>query len=71
MCMLLERIPQFQPGVLYARVDLVRRTIELVWNPNQVQLSQIARQIARLDIVQHRSTALLIEPSSSKKTASN
>lgn len=45
---LLERLPQFQPGVIYARVDLTHNSLELVWNPAQVQLSQIARRIARL-----------------------
>lgn len=45
---LLERLPQFQPGVLDARVNLPRAQIELQWNPQQVQLSTIAKQLARL-----------------------
>ncbi|MFO0923091.1 MAG: heavy metal translocating P-type ATPase [Pirellulales bacterium] len=45
---LLERLPQIQPGVLDARVDLHRSTIEIIWNPNRVALSTIAQQLAKL-----------------------
>lgn len=45
---LLERLPTIQPGVVDTRVNLPRATIEIVWHPEQVQLSEIARQIARL-----------------------
>ncbi len=45
---LLERLPQLQAGVIDGRVNLAKSTIELVWNPQQVKLSQIAHQIARL-----------------------
>ncbi len=45
---LLERLPQMVPGVLDARVDLHRSTIEIVWNPAQVALSTAAKQLAKL-----------------------
>jgi Cu2+-exporting ATPase len=45
---LLERLPLIQAGVIDARVNLARATIAIVWDPAQVQLSAIARQIARL-----------------------
>lgn len=45
---LLERLPQYQRGVLDARVSLVRSTLEVTWDPTQVALSEIARQLAKL-----------------------
>ena len=45
---LLERLPQIQRGVLGSRVDLAKSNIELIWNPTQTRLSEIARQVARL-----------------------
>lgn len=45
---LLERLPQIQPGVIDARVNLAKSTIELVWQADQVKLSQIAHQVASL-----------------------
>ncbi|MGN6544780.1 MAG: heavy metal translocating P-type ATPase, partial [Aureliella sp.] len=45
---LLERLPQIQAGVVEARVNLPRATIELTWDPARVALSQIARQLGRL-----------------------
>lgn len=45
---LLERLPQFQPGVIAARVSLPKLSLELVWDPTKVSLSSIARQLARL-----------------------
>ncbi len=47
---LLERLPQIQPGVIDAHVNLAKSTIELVWQAEQVKLSQIAHQIARLGL---------------------
>ena len=44
---LLERLPQYQAGVIDARVSLARSTIELIWDPGRVQLSHIARQLAK------------------------
>lgn len=45
---LLERMPQIQPGVIDARVNLPKSTIDLVWHADQVKLSQIAHQVASL-----------------------
>ncbi len=45
---LLERLPQLLSGVVDARVNLARSTIDLVWQPESVRLSDIARQVARL-----------------------
>ena len=45
---LLERLPQIQPGVIDARVNLAKSTIELVWDGGALKLSQIAHQIAKL-----------------------
>ncbi|MCC6511000.1 MAG: heavy metal translocating P-type ATPase, partial [Pirellulaceae bacterium] len=45
---LLERLPTILPGVIDARVNLAKSTIELVWQADQRKLSEIARQIARL-----------------------
>lgn len=45
---LLERLPQIQAGVIDARVNLAKSTIELVWHADEVKLSQIAHQVAKL-----------------------
>jgi P-type Cu2+ transporter len=45
---LLERLPKMLPGVIDARVNLQRLTIELVWKPTDIRLSQIAQQMAKL-----------------------
>ncbi len=45
---LLERLPQIQAGVVDAHVNLAKSTIELVWHVDQVRLSQIAHQLAKL-----------------------
>ncbi len=45
---LLERLPKLLPGVVDARVNLQRLTIDLVWKLTDVRLSQIAQQMAKL-----------------------
>ena len=45
---LLERLPQIEPGVIDARVNLAKSTIELAWHADQVKLSQIAHKLAKL-----------------------
>ncbi len=45
---LLERLLKYNPALFDAHVNLAKSTIELVWQAEQVKLSQIAHQIARL-----------------------
>lgn len=45
---LLERLPQIEAGVIDARVNLAKSTIELAWHADQVKLSQIAHKLAKL-----------------------
>ncbi len=45
---LLEKLPQIRPGILQARVNMGRNTIELIWDPGRLRLSEIAQQIAKL-----------------------
>ncbi|MFN9549364.1 MAG: heavy metal translocating P-type ATPase [Pirellulaceae bacterium] len=44
---LLERLPQWVPGVIASRVQMSRRTIQLVFDPQATSLSQVGRQIAK------------------------
>ncbi|MBI1193737.1 MAG: HAD-IC family P-type ATPase [Bacteroidetes bacterium] len=45
---LLERMPQFVPGVLEARVHFGRRELELHYHPEQLALSALAVQLQRI-----------------------
>ncbi len=45
---LLERLPRIVPGVIEARVNLPKATIELTWRPTQAKLSNVLLAIARL-----------------------
>ena len=45
---LLEKLPQIRPGILQARVNMGRNTIEFIWDPGRLRLSEIAQQIAKL-----------------------
>ncbi len=71
---LVERLPRLQPGVVEARVDLGRSLAEVVWDPQVVPLSRVARAIdslgypvhpyrgeARLELRRREERALLIK----------
>ncbi|MFO0034994.1 MAG: heavy metal translocating P-type ATPase [Planctomycetota bacterium] len=45
---LLEKLPQLVPGVSSAKVNWSRSTVEVVWQPEQTALSEIARMLNRL-----------------------
>lgn len=42
---IVERLTQILPGVVGSRLDLHRSSAELVWDPAQISLSEIARKI--------------------------
>ncbi len=42
---IVERLTQILPGVVGSRLDLHRQSAEIVWDPAQVALSEIARKI--------------------------
>jgi len=50
---LVERLPTLLPGVLEARLDLGRALVRVVWDPDAVQLSAVARTLDRLGYVAH------------------
>lgn len=50
---LVERALAAIPGVAEARLNLSRATLELVWDPQKVALSQIGRRLAQLGYVPH------------------
>lgn len=50
---LLERVDTLLPGLVEVRVDLIRSRVTLVWDPGQVQLSQVARRFASLGYQPH------------------
>ncbi len=45
---LIERLPRIEPGVVGARVDLRRRTVEVRWDPSRTGLGAIARRLDSL-----------------------
>lgn len=45
---LVEKLPRLLPGVRSARLDLERHVLDVVWEPAQVDLCSIARQLDRL-----------------------
>ncbi|MEO1534984.1 MAG: heavy metal translocating P-type ATPase [Planctomycetota bacterium] len=53
---LVERLPRVVAGVIAARLDLGRSLITLVWDPNHVELSAVARGIDRLGYRPHPAT---------------
>lgn len=50
---IVERLGQVLPGVVSARLDLTRSTVELVWDPQRVQLSQAAAWLDRFGYPPH------------------
>lgn len=50
---LVERLPQFVPGVASAELDFGRRIAHVVYDPRQVKLSTIARGLDRLGYPPH------------------
>ncbi len=50
---LIEKFPSIHPGVLEARLDFGRRTAEIRWQPEQAQLSAIAKGLDRLGYPPH------------------
>jgi Cu2+-exporting ATPase len=50
---IVERLGQVQPGVVSARLDLTRSTVELVWDPQRTRLSQVARWLDRFGYPPH------------------
>ncbi len=54
---IVERLPQVLPGVLEARLDLPRATVQIAWNPTAVTLSAIARRLDRFGYPPHAASA--------------
>ncbi|WP_417387386.1 heavy metal translocating P-type ATPase [Gimesia sp.] len=49
----IEKLPDYLPGVLSARVNLTNSSVDLLWDTQQVPLSQIARTLDRLGYRPH------------------
>ena len=49
----IEKLPEFLPGVINARVNLTTATLDCFWNPDAVALSEIARTLDRLGYRPH------------------
>lgn len=49
----IEKLPEFLPGVINARVNLTTVTLDCFWNPDAVALSEIARTLDRLGYRPH------------------
>ncbi|MFI4915357.1 MAG: heavy metal translocating P-type ATPase [Phycisphaerales bacterium JB060] len=58
---LLERLPTVVDGLHSVELDLARQTALIVWNPDQVALSRVARDFARFGYPPHP-----IEPSAAR-----
>lgn len=54
---LIERVPRLIPGVTSARLDFAERSVDLVFDPNQVAPSRIARTLDTLGYPPHASSA--------------
>lgn len=50
---LLEKLPRVAAGVVEARLDLRRASLQLVWDPRLISLSAIARHLDRLGYPPH------------------
>jgi P-type Cu2+ transporter len=50
---LVERLPQFVPGVVEARLDLPRAQALIIWDPAAVSLSAVAARLDSLGYVPH------------------
>ena len=50
---LLEKLPSLVPGVIDARLNLRRATLQLVWDADTVRLSEVARTLATLGYTPH------------------
>lgn len=49
----IEKLPEFMPGVLSARVNLTTSSVDLFWDSTSVSLSEIARTLDRLGYHPH------------------
>ncbi|WP_194242613.1 cation transporter [Gimesia benthica] len=49
----IEKLPEFLPGVINARVNLTTATLDCFWNPDAVAISEIARTLDRLGYRPH------------------
>ncbi len=49
----IEKLPEFLPGVINARVNLTTATLDCFWNPDAVALSEITRTLDRLGYRPH------------------
>ncbi len=50
---LVERLPDLDPGVLEARLDLPRSRVRVTWDPERSPLSAVARSLDRLGYTPH------------------
>ncbi len=50
---LVERLPDLDPGVLEARLDLPRSRVRVTWDPERSPLSSVARNLDRLGYTPH------------------
>lgn len=50
---LVEKLPRVRPGVVAARLDLRQARVEITWDPQSVNLSQIARTLDNLGYPPH------------------
>ena len=50
---LIEKLPRVVPGVIAARLSLREATVRIVWNPAQVELSQVAKALGTLGYRSH------------------
>ena len=50
---LIERLPRVVPGVIEARLSLRQATVRLLWDPEQVSLSMIAKTLGTLGYAPH------------------
>lgn len=48
---LLEKLPQFESGVIESRVNLGKGTLDVIWNREKVQLSKIGQKLAQLGYI--------------------
>ncbi|MGB1125088.1 MAG: heavy metal translocating P-type ATPase [Phycisphaeraceae bacterium] len=50
---LIEKLPRVVPGVIEARLSLSSRTVRIVWEPERVALSEIAKKLSSLGYIPH------------------
>lgn len=50
---LVERLPRLSPGVVEARLELMRATVTITWDPDRTPLSRIAGTLASIGYAPH------------------